>query len=891
MDSSWRYNSLKLSREMKARYKEDKRRQHNHHQQQQSSDNAARQSPDAGREREARRRGRTGYEKEGFEKRGNRPNRQRQRHRPAEDGRYNTGGDRNMRYRSKSCDSIFSSRRKDSNEYGMLVPYRHPRYNDSRYSQYNDNRYSSYGDAYDNFNFDKYDNADFWEEELYNADKFDYDLNEDNDVPLEEHYNNEGSFDHEDSNVTPESLHATSYGASWNEEDYTHHDPVSSLQGSSLFKDGSATGAGSGSNNNKKKTNRTSKKTTSKVAGRGSKKREEDLGGDNMNMSLTVNDLDETTSVHSAASSSSASGRDNNNSSTSSPSFIVPPLHSEVRANMPSFGHNITAKSSKPTKKSKLVRHAIAHANSLREEHGTNNREEEVLSASQAEISELTNPTYAPPLHSAVRAKKPKKTGGNSVGSSTTDMVSELTTPTAILQNNVVRVPPLLSEVLKRKPPSDGGSSNSATASVGEDSGMVEPTQDTYRQQQPQSQQPQQQQHTRSRPPPPRPPPPRVRRNKHAAPPRRPSHPSSSGPDSFEDINSNSFFQRPLPPLKEENDSNHLPSSPTKSLEQELNKSPFAKSTELPATVVQLNDAAAQLLLMQGMSMGTNKSPKSSPSPNNARNHLSRSYSQPNNGNGNNLPFETLSRMQSQPNCSTTTPLQRASSSRLNNSYSGGLLLNPGNTAHRNRRVDQMPFTDDFGDSGLYSGEVNEDCRPNGQGRMKYENGVFFEGKWNDGVREGSMAQRERIMSGFTSWKGAGKKGGGNNVVHGMAWIDRFGKAGQYTGDVNEHSVPHGKGMMKYDFGLIAEGEWVNGILIDGPQPGMTVASQTVVPGGGTVFPGMANATMISGMGMGGITMGPSFPQMMNLNAGMGNTAMYGNQGPQGGPPTFIRKN
>jgi hypothetical protein len=208
-----------------------------------------------------------------------------------------------------------------------------------------------------------------------------------------------------------------------------------------------------------------------------------------------------------------------------------------------------------------------------------------------------------------------------------------------------------------------------------------------------------------------------------------------------------------------------------------------------------------------------------------------------------------------------------------------------------------MPFTDDFGDSGLYTGDVNEDCRPNGQGRMKYENGVFFEGKWNDGKREGNMAQRERIMSGFTSWKGAGKKGGGNNTVHGMAWIDRFGKAGQYTGDVNEHSVPHGKGLMKYDFGLIAEGEWVNGILIDGGQQpvggmgGMAVAGQTVMEGvpGGTVFPGMANATMVSGMGMGGIsTMGPTFPPTMNMNAAMGNV-MYGNQGPQG-PPTF-RKN
>lgn len=206
-----------------------------------------------------------------------------------------------------------------------------------------------------------------------------------------------------------------------------------------------------------------------------------------------------------------------------------------------------------------------------------------------------------------------------------------------------------------------------------------------------------------------------------------------------------------------------------------------------------------------------------------------------------------------------------------------------------------MPYTDDFGDSGLYSGEVNEDSRPHGSGRMKYENGVFFEGKWINGTREGSLAQRERILSGFSSWKGAAPKGGGSNIVHGMAWIDRFGKAGQYTGDVNEQSVPHGKGVMKYDFGLIAEGEWVNGVLIDGSQqPGMGPvpgAGQTLmgIPGG-TVFGG---GTMVSGMGMGGMTtMGIPFPQqMMGMNVGgMGNAMMYGNPPPQSGPPTFIRK-
>ena len=39
------------------------------------------------------------------------------------------------------------------------------------------------------------------------------------------------------------------------------------------------------------------------------------------------------------------------------------------------------------------------------------------------------------------------------------------------------------------------------------------------------------------------------------------------------------------------------------------------------------------------------------------------------------------------------------------------------------RSVRQMPFTDQFGDFGLYTGQVNEDGRPDGKGSMKYDNG------------------------------------------------------------------------------------------------------------------------------------------------------------------------
>jgi hypothetical protein len=80
-----------------------------------------------------------------------------------------------------------------------------------------------------------------------------------------------------------------------------------------------------------------------------------------------------------------------------------------------------------------------------------------------------------------------------------------------------------------------------------------------------------------------------------------------------------SYFPRSLPPLKEE--TNDVP-SPTRSQEYGTKPEP------LPDNIVQLNDAAAQLLLMQGMS------PTKNPKPD-----LSRSFSQPTVIND--LPFES----------------------------------------------------------------------------------------------------------------------------------------------------------------------------------------------------------------------------------------------------------
>jgi len=179
-------------------------------------------------------------------------------------------------------------------------------------------------------------------------------------------------------------------------------------------------------------------------------------------------------------------------------------------------------------------------------------------------------------------------------------------------------------------------------------------------------------------------------------------------------------------------------------------------------------------------------------------------------------------------------------------------LINPINN-RRQKHVTNMPHTDQFGDFGFYTGEVDEDVRPHGQGKMKYENGVFFEGKWKNGNQDSSaVLQRERMLSGFTSWRGVHKKEacGGNGACHvyGMAWIDNSGMSGKYTGKVNDKNLPHGMGKMAYDMGLIAEGEWVHGVLNGAAQNGpMMGAGATVVPGG-TIFGG--GMSVLGGGGM-----------------------------------------
>jgi hypothetical protein len=95
-----------------------------------------------------------------------------------------------------------------------------------------------------------------------------------------------------------------------------------------------------------------------------------------------------------------------------------------------------------------------------------------------------------------------------------------------------------------------------------------------------------------------------------------------------------------------------------------------------------------------------------------------------------------------------------------------------------------------------------------------------------------------------------------------MDWVDRAGLAGKYTGRVDEHDVPDGRGVMRYHFGLIAEGDWIKGVLnngagtagansfIAGSSGAIMSGAMSVAPGMSVVGGGGGAMSMVSGLGM-----------------------------------------
>jgi len=243
----------------------------------------------------------------------------------------------------------------------------------------------------------------------------------------------------------------------------------------------------------------------------------------------------------------------------------------------------------------------------------------------------------------------------------------------------------------------------------------------------------------------------------------------------------------------------------------------------------------------------------------------------------------------------------------------------PNKLSHSDNRthlaVKNMPFTDTFGDAGIYTGQVNDNGRPDGKGSMKYNSGIFYEGTWTDGSQdEKAVTQYDRIRSGFTSWGGKGKvavKSGqtlpwnahkndkydenDKTNVRGMEWVDLNGDAGRYTGEVNNDKVPHGKGMMKFDFGLIAEGEWVYGVLKENPQDRALSAAELNARGlGAGVMSVMSSARSLGrgggvsiGTGVSG-SIGPLRPPMLGGGMSVGPGISVGQGSVYGSAPQMM---
>ena len=77
-------------------------------------------------------------------------------------------------------------------------------------------------------------------------------------------------------------------------------------------------------------------------------------------------------------------------------------------------------------------------------------------------------------------------------------------------------------------------------------------------------------------------------------------------------------------------------------------------------------------------------------------------------------------------------------------------------------RVKDMRYQDEHGKEGKYSGDVNEDHQPHGQGKMKYKDGSVFSGVFSEGTQVHGKTNKK---SSSGSSLGGGKVDGGKSGV------------------------------------------------------------------------------------------------------------------------------
>lgn len=143
---------------------------------------------------------------------------------------------------------------------------------------------------------------------------------------------------------------------------------------------------------------------------------------------------------------------------------------------------------------------------------------------------------------------------------------------------------------------------------------------------------------------------------------------------------------------------------------------------------INVNDAVAQLLYMQ---TGVNRSTLSGGGSNNRKDHFSHSRS----SSMGNVQMESNMMMATNTaNAEFPLSTMKPATTLAGNLQQHHVISQEQQQPSPHRCVENMPYMDEYQAMGLYSGETNKYGVPNGWGEIRYNNGRFFKGRWNNGI-------------------------------------------------------------------------------------------------------------------------------------------------------------
>ncbi|KAL7472324.1 hypothetical protein ACHAXS_012652 [Conticribra weissflogii] len=129
--------------------------------------------------------------------------------------------------------------------------------------------------------------------------------------------------------------------------------------------------------------------------------------------------------------------------------------------------------------------------------------------------------------------------------------------------------------------------------------------------------------------------------------------------------------------------------------------------------------------------------------------------------------------------------------------------------------VEKMPFVDEDGKAGHYTGNVNSDGKPTGKGKMKYVDGSKFSGIWEDGSKiDGRVTSAKKLAASSSS----------SRMQHGPASAvpppSRRSKSKARNSEVREEDHSHRRPSSRRDESIMSRG---------GPDHGTRRKSHRVV--------------------------------------------------------------